>query len=285
MKIKYYLKRMIPDKIYLKFRFKRVMNKKLDLRNPQTFNEKLQWLKLYDRQKVYTTMVDKYQAKKYVEEIIGEKYIIPTLGVYDKFEDINFDDLPNKFVIKCTHDSGGTIICKNKNELNIKTIGKKINESLKRNFFWEYREWPYKNVKPKIIIEKFMQNENDESLNDYKIFCFNGKPYMILVCSNRVENHKDTDFFDCNWNKINLSRKNSKNSKQKISKPNNLEEMLNLARLLSKNTIFLRVDLYDINNKVYFGELTFYPSSGFEGFEPDNWDRKLGDMLILPKKN
>ncbi len=272
----------IEDKLYLKLLYKKIFKKELNLENPQTFNEKLQWLKLYDRNDLYTIMVDKYEAKKYVANLIGKQYIIPTLGIYDNFDNIDFKNLPEQFVLKCTHDSGSTIVCKDKKKFNVVKARNKINKSLKRNFYYEFREWPYKNVSPKIIIEKYIQNNNqNEELNDYKIFCFNGKPYMILVCSNRKGKQKNTDFFDIEWNKMEFTRENFENNKENIKKPQNLEEMLEISKKLSRNTIFLRVDLYEICGKVYFGELTFYPSSGFEGFKPELWDKKLGDMIQL----
>lgn len=270
----------IKDKNYLQVIFKRNMGYSLDLNNPRTFNEKLQWLKLYDRKKVYTTMVDKYDVKKYVSNIISSKYIIPTLGIYNKFSEIDFKKLPVRFVIKCTHDSGTIIICKDKQNLN-KTIAKiKFSLLLNRNFYYRFREWPYKNVKPKIIVEKYM----GDNLNDYKIFCFNGVPKYILVCSNRNGGFKNTDFYDVNWNLMPFTREKHKNNPNGIPKPKNLKEMLDIAQKLAKDIPFVRVDLYDIKNKIYFGEMTFYPSAGFEGFSPKEWDKKLGDMIKLPKK-
>lgn len=226
-------------------------------------------------------MVDKYEAKEYVKNIIGEKYIIPTIAVYDNFDNIDFNILPNKFVIKSTHDCGGIIICEDKNKLDIDYSRKKICKSLKRNYYYTNREWPYKNVKPKIIIEKYMKNENNKGLDDYKIFCFNGNPYCILVCSNRNGNFKNTDFYDINWNLLPFTRELHENNPKKNKEPKNLKEMLEIAKKLSKNIPFVRVDLYEINGKVYFGELTFYPSAGFESFKPASWDYKLGEMLDL----
>lgn len=279
------IKKNIPDKIFLEYQFYKRMKRKLNLKNPKTFNEKLQWLKLYDRKPEYTKMVDKYEAKEYVTNIIGKEYIIPTLGIYNKFEDINFERLPNQFVLKCTHDSGGLIICKDKTKLEINEAKNKINESLKKNYYYSGREWPYKNVKPRIIAEKYMSNELDEELKDYKFFCFNGIVQTILVCSNRNGNFKNTNFYDINWKLQPFTREKHKNSSKQIKKPKNLDEMLKIAEKLSKDIPFVRVDLYEINGKTYFGELTFYPSSGFEGFEPEEYDKKLGDMLKLPTKN
>lgn len=274
----------LKEKMFLKMKYKSVFNKKLDLKNPKTFNEKLQWLKLYDRKDIYATMVDKYEAKKYVADIIGEEYIIPTLGVYDKFEDIDFEKLPNQFVLKCTHDSGSSIVCQDKNSLDWKATKKKVNEKLKRNFYYNFREWPYKNVKPRIIIEKYMKEENKNELLDYKFMCFNGKVELIFVCSDR--NTKDelkVDFFDLKWKKMPF-RRHYPNSKQNIKRPSQLKEMIKLAEKLAKNITFIRVDFYEINGNVYFGELTFYPGAGFEEFEPEEWDKKLGDMIQLSKK-
>lgn len=274
----------LDDKTFLKYRYYYTFKKKLNLENPRTFNEKLQWLKLYDRNPEYTKMVDKYEAKKYVANIIGEEYIIPTLGIYDKFEDVNFSKLPNQFVLKCTHDSGGLIICKDKSELDLKDAKKKINKFLRKNYYYEGREWPYKNVKPRIIIEKFMQDENKQELKDYKLMCFNGKVKCIFVCSNRdTEIGLNIDIFDTNWNKMLFGRINHPNSKIPIAKPYNLDKMIMLAEKLSKDISFIRVDFYEINGKIYFGELTFYPAAGFEKFEPEEYDKILGDILELPK--
>ena len=275
----------IPDEKYITIKYKLEMNQKLNLKEPKTFNEKLQWLKLYDRNPEYTKMVDKYEAKKYVADIIGQEYIIPTLGVWDKFEDIEFDKLPKQFVLKPTHTSGNVFICKDKEKINYKQLRKMINKWLKRDYYLVHREWPYKNIKPKIIAEQYMVDDSGMKLKDYKFFCFNGIAQTILVCSNRNGSFKNTNFYDINWNLQPFTREKHKNSNEQIKKPKNLDEMITVAEKLSKDIPFVRVDLYEINGKVYFGELTFYPSSGFEGFEPEEWDKKLGDMLELPTKN
>lgn len=276
------LLKLLPDYIFLQIKYRYKFNKKLDLKKPQTFNEKLQWLKLYDRNPEYTKMVDKYEAKKYVANIIGEEYIIPTLGVYDKFEDINFATLPNQFVIKCTHDSGGLIICKDKTKLNIKEARKKINKSLKRNYFYTGREWPYKNVKPRIIAEQYMVDESGTELKDYKFFCFNGEPKLLFVAKDRPYATK-FNYYDMDFKKLPF-KQHYKNFNDYIEKPKGFEKMIELSRKLSKDIPHVRVDFYDINGKVYFGELTFYHFSGFEKFEPNEWDKKLGDMLELPRE-
>lgn len=274
----------VSDKFYVKCSYKEKFDKKLNLKNPQTFNEKLQWLKLYDRKPEYTKMVDKYEAKKYVSDIIGEEYIIPTLGIYDSFDEINFNELPNKFVMKCTHDSGSTIICKNKNEFNIKKAKKKINRALKKNYYYMAKEWPYKKVKPRIIIEQYMVDESGTELKDYKIFNFDGISKIIQVDFGRFKEHK-RNFYDVNWNYIEeLSIQYPNDSNIIIKKPQNLEIMLDFAKKLSKNIPYLRTDFYSINEKIYFGELTFYHGAGFEKINPEEWDYKLGEMLVLPKK-
>lgn len=280
---KYGIIRM-SDKKFLETLYEKTFCKKLDLINPKTFNEKLQWLKLYDRKDQYSKMVDKYEVKEYVASIIGDEYIIPTLGIYEKFDDINFEELPNQFVIKCTHDSGGLAICKDKSTFDIERAKKIINKSLKNNYFYCGREWPYKNVKPRIIIEKYMSN-NGEDLEDYKIHNFNGIPKIILVCKDRYKKSGLTeDFFDTNWKHLEIKREKHGNSAEKIDKPNKLYEMLNLSEKIAKEIPFVRTDFYTINNKVYFGEITFYPASGFGKFYDEKWDYELGDMISLPKK-
>ena len=273
------LKHYIPDSIYLKIIFKKIMHKSLNLDNPQTFNEKLQWLKLYDRKPEYTTMVDKYAVKKYVADIIGEEYIIPTLGVWNHFDEIDFDKLPNQFVLKCTHDSGGLVICKDKAILDKVAAKKKLETSLKNNYYWGGREWPYKNVKPRIIAEKYMADD----LCDYKLFCFDGVPRLTLVCSERfTKDGLKEDFYDEAWNHLNLQRPAHGNVLLPIARPKQYELMKELAAKLSEKIPFVRIDFYEIHNNVYFGEITFYPASGFEGFKPEEWDLKLGEWIQLP---
>ena len=277
------LRNNFPDETYLKIKYRSAFGEKLDLKNPETFNEKLQWLKLYDRKPIYSTMVDKYEVKKYVASIIGEEYIIPTLGVWNRFEDINFDDLPNQFVLKCTHDSGGVVICKDKSILDIDAARKKINKSLRTNYYLRSKEWPYKNVRPRIIAEQYMEDTLEQELSDYKIHSFNGVPKVILVCKDRFSDLGLTeDFFDQNWTHLEVCRKKHPNSSEEIKRPKELDKMLGLAETLSRDVPFLRSDFYTIDDKVYFGELTFFPASGFEGFKPEKFDKELGDWLVLP---
>lgn len=273
----------MADETYLKMLYWCYMGKKLNLRQPKTFNEKLQWLKIYYRKHEYSQMVDKYEAKKHVANIIGNQYIIPTLGVWDHFEDINFNELPHQFVLKCTHDSGGLVICRDKSQLDINAARKKINKSLKRNFYNIGREWPYKNVKPRIIAEKYMVDESGEELKDYKIMCFHGEPKCSFVCSNRNISKLCVNFFDLKWDNLPFKRHYPRNINE-IKKPVSYEKMLELAKQLSKSLTFARIDFYEVYEKIYFGEITFFPGNGMEEFTPEEWDYKLGSWIELPER-
>ncbi len=274
----------LSDEKFIKVVYKFRMGKKINLNNPETFNEKLQWLKLYDRNPKYTKMVDKYEAKQYVSSIIGEEYIIPTIGVYNNFEDINFEKFPKQFVMKCTHDSGGLVICKNKSSFNVNNAKTKINKSLKRNYYYSGREWAYKNINPRIIVEPYLENKKGKGLIDYKFFCFNGEPKYLYV-SEGLENHSTASisFLDMNYNRTNFKRKDYKEFEILPPKPKKFDEMKQLAKTLSKDSSFLRVDFYEVNDRIYFSELTFYPCSGFIPFDPEKYDKIIGDMLILPE--
>lgn len=284
------LKKMILDKLndelFLKLLFKKVMKYNLDLNKPKTFNEKLQWLKLYDRKDIYTTMVDKYEAKKFVSNLIGEEYIIPTLGLYNSFDEIDFEQLPNKFVIKCTHDSGGLVIVRDKSKLDIINAKKKIEESLKRNFYYNNREWPYKNVKPRIIAEKYIEDTKQKDLRDYKFFCFDGEP-KIMYLSEGLENHETAgiSFYDMDFNLTDCKRSDYRTIAYTPDKPKNFEKMKELASILSKDIPHLRVDFYEIDGKILFGELTFTTCAGFVPFEDKKWDKILGGYINLDKVN
>lgn len=275
---------VLSDERYLKLMYKVKKGKRLNLKNPITFNEKLQWLKLYDRKNVYTTMVDKYEAKSLISNIIGEEYIIPTLGIWDKFEDIDFSKLPKEFVLKCTHDSGGVIICKDKDMLDIAEAKSKLEKSLKKNYFWYGREWPYKNVQPRIIAEKFLcesgKKTDDNAITDYKFFCFNGIPKIMYIAKDRAQN-PCTDFFDMEFNHLDIRMKDPNASVTPI-KPKQFDEMRLLAATLSKGLPHLRVDFYLINERIYVGELTFYHNSGFGNVSPEDWENRLGKWIELP---
>lgn len=271
----------MADKPYLKLVYFAHFGKKLDLENPRTFNEKLQWLKLYDRKPEYTRMVDKYETKQYVAEKIGEEYIIPTLGVWECFDDIDFDGLPDQFVLKCTHDSGGLVIVRNKAELDKEAAKSIIEKSLKKNYYYSGREWPYKNVKPRILAEVFMGN----AMRDYKFYCFHGEPRMLYI-SEGLEDHKTAriSFLTLDWQFSEFKRTDYRAFDQLPQKPENFEEMLELARTLSSGMHFLRVDLYSIENHIYFSEVTFTPCSGLMPFEPEEWDTYMGEWLSLAGK-
>lgn len=276
--------RLKYDEIYLKILYKNRLRKKLNLQSPKTYNEKIQWLKLYNRKKEYISMVDKYKVKEYVANKLGKEYIIPTIGVWENFDDINFEDLPNQFVLKCTHDSGGIVICKDKNKLDIKSIRKKINHSLKRKYYKNTREWPYKGVKPRIIAEPYMVDENEKELKDYKFFTFNGKVKAMFIATDRnAETETCFDFFDKNFNHLPFENGHP-NAKKKIYKPENFEYMIKLAEELSKDLIHARIDFYNINGKIYFGEITFFHWSGLKKFVPEEWDYKFGEWINLPKE-
>ena len=275
---------LIPTRTYGLILFKKHLGYKLNLKHPTSFNEKLQWLKLHDRKPLYTQMADKCEAKKYVASIIGEEYIIPTLGVYDSFDAIDFSTLPQRFVMKCTHDSGGLVICKDKDYLDINGAREKINKSLQTNFYWIGREWPYKDITPRIIIEKYM-DDNGKELEDYKLHCFNGRVKMILVCRDRYKSSGLTeDFFTENWEHMDIHREEHPNAEEAIKAPEKLREMISLAEKLSTDIPFVRVDFYSIQGQVFFGEMTFFPASGLEGFYPEKYDRILGDWIELPPK-
>lgn len=270
------------DEKFLKKLFKVRMGKELNLENPTTFSEKLQWLKIHNRHPQQTIMVDKVWAKEYVAKIIGEQYIIPTLAVYDKPENIDFDALPNQFVLKCTHDSGGIVICKDKSKLNYKEVRNKFKKWLKTNYYYQNREWPYKDVKPRIIAELYMEDESNEELKDFKIFCFNGVPKYCQVIAGR-KSMMTIDFYDKNWVHQDFHEPRIYPFSLTGHKaPLNYDTMLDLATKLSDGQPFLRVDFYEINGKLFWGELTFYPTSGMGGFSPDEWDYKFGSWITLP---
>lgn len=275
----------LGDKRFIEKKYELHLNKRLNTDNVSTFNEKLQWLKLYERKPEYTTMVDKYKVREYISKKIGEEYLIPLLGVWDNPDEIDFNALPNKFVLKCNHNSGlGMCICKDKSNLDVDKVKRELRRGLKQDYYLTGREWPYKNVQRKIIAEQFMKSDKG-GLTDYKVHCFNGVPKIVLVCKDRFTKTGLTeDFFDVEWNHLDLKRPKQNNSSTAIAKPNELDEILKLSAKLSKNIPFLRTDFYIIEGKVYFSELTFYPTSGFEKFEPEKWDEILGKWLVLPDK-
>ncbi|HFI0796648.1 TPA: ATP-grasp fold amidoligase family protein, partial [Streptococcus suis] len=258
----------------------------LNYSNPKSFNEKLQWLKLYDKNEEYTDLVDKFEVKKIVSEIIGDEYIIPTLGIWNNFNEIDFNKLPSKFVLKCTHDSGGIIICRDKKTFDIKKARKIINRSLRNNFFYSGREFPYKNVKPRIIAEKYMEDYSQKSLVDYKFYCFDGIPKFLYV-SQGLEDHSTAriSFLNLDWSFAPFYRSDYNHFESLPKKPKNFDKMISLAKKLSANRIFVRVDLYEINNQVYFSELTFTPGSGWMAFQDYQQDLEMGKLLHLNEED
>ena len=271
------------DEIAVRIGYFLSMHKMLNLEHPKTYNEKLQWLKLHDKRDVYTKMVDKVLAKDYVHEVLGDGYTFKTLGVWERFDDIDFDKLPNQFVLKCTHDSGGLIICKDKSKLNIERARKKINKCLKKNYFFATREYPYRNVVPRIIAEEYMVDESGTELKDYKFFCFDGVPKMLFVATDRAIDTR-FDFYDSDFNHLPFTQGHPWAEKE-IKKPEHFDEMLNLAARLSTGIPHVRVDLYNINGKIYFGEMTFFHYSGTMPIHPEEWDYKIGEWLKLPDDN
>lgn len=293
--IKDLLRRMshiLPDSVYIGFRYKMKLGKFPHLKKPRTFNEKMQWLKIHDRKELYTRLVDKYEAKKFIEKVMGKEYVIKTLGVWDKFEDIDFDKLPNKFVLKCTHDSGGGIICRDKTNLDMEAAEQKLNKSLADNYYWGEREWPYKNVVPRILAEEYMDDYEEGSenygkgLTDYKFFTFNKVPKMLYV-SRGLEDHATAQisFFDLKGRKLPFKRKDYKGIEGNIKMPETMPEMIKIVKRLAEivDAPFLRVDLYEIRGKIYFSEFTFFPCGGMIPFEPEKWDRVLGDWIRIDR--
>lgn len=288
MSIKRYISNRIPDKQYLKLRYKRTFGKKLNLDNPQTFNEKLQWLKLYDRRPEYTIMVDKYAVKKYVADKIGEEYIIPTLGVWDNPDDIDFDALPNRFVLKCNHNSGlGMCICKDKSKLDIEKVRSELRRGLMQDYYLTSREWPYKNVSRKIIAEEYIEDKGKAVPEDYKVYCINGKPLYIVVFHNRFNDSEELSetVYNTSWQPQHISLdEHFKVSDIVEPVPKCLDKMLEFAEMLSTNMSQSRIDFYVVNNRLYFGEITLYTASGFQKMIPESLDYELGKLIKLPDK-
>lgn len=241
----------------------------------------MQWLKLHDQRPEYTMMVDKYAVKEYIANILGKEYVFETLGVWNDFDDIDFFQLPNQFVLKCTHDSGGLIICRDKAKLDMSAARNRIKHCMRKNYYYASREYPYRDVPHRIIAEPLMVDESGVELKDYKIFCFNGTPKMIEVDFGRFSEHQ-RNIYDTNWMLMDLELKYPRNPSLEIDRPAHLDEMLEIAGRLSQDIPHVRVDLYYINGKIYFGELTFFHGSGYESFRPEKWNEKAGEWLGLP---
>lgn len=276
---------ILPDKWFLFLRFRNEVGYWPHLNHPRTFNEKLQWLKLHDIHPEYTQMVDKIEAKKYVaSKLGGGKYIIPTLGIWNYVDEIEWDKLPQKFVIKVSSDSGGIVVCKDKQKLDICAAKKVLSYGWGRDCSVRNKEYPYRYITPRIIAEEYKEDESGYELKDYKIFCFNGEPKLLFVATDRQMDSEETkfDFYDLQWNHLPF-KNGHPNSKRLLEKPKNFEQMLDIARKLSAGIPHVRIDLYNCNGNIYFGEMTFFHNSGMVPFEPLEWDFKLGGLLKLPK--
>lgn len=277
--------RLLPDSLYIRILYKKNVGHWPNLSCPRLFTEKIQWLKMYNRRPEYAVMVDKHLVKDYVAAIIGKEYIIPTLAVWQSVDEIDLSVLPNQFVLKWNHDSGSIVICKNKEDFNLEKAKAKLANGQRKNGFWYGREWPYKNVKPVIIAEQFMEDKKVAGdLADYKFFCFNGTPYYCQVIRDR-RTKETIDFYDMDWNHMPFVGLNPlcKNGAVPVEKPILLEQMKEICCALAQKSPFTRIDLYLINSKIYFGEITFFPASGFGKFSPKEWDEKLGILLDLEK--
>lgn len=279
------INRIFSDETYLKMIYRLYFNQKLDLNNPKRFTEKIQWLKLYNKSQLCTTLADKYAVKKYISDLLGERYVIPLIGVYDRFDDIDFEKLPQQFVLKTTHDSGGPIICKNKTKFDIQPARKKLSSRLKTNYYYKGREHPYKNIPPRIIAEEYMEDEYGE-LRDYKFFCFNGVVKLFKIDSGRYTHHQ-ANYYNTQKEYLPFGESHflfaPPQSGEQIF-PDNFDEMIQMAETIAAKFPFVRVDFYNVKGKIYFGEVTFHPAGGLDKFVPDEWDFHLGDMLVLPNQ-
>lgn len=272
-----------PDKAFQKWDYKIHSGKKLSFRNPKTFNEKLQWLKYYYRNPKLTRLVDKYEVRKYIAERFGEENLTKCYGVYDTWEEIDFSKLPNQFVVKCTHDSGSVYICKDKSQFDYKKCKSIITTGLKRNQFYLSREWPYKNVKPRIMIEEYLYDDNIGELIDYKFLCFDGVVRRVFAISDRQKKKGGPyeDFFDLSWNSLPIKHTYD-NSQYPPAKPISFDRMMECATVLSKGLPHVRVDFFEANGKMYFGEMTLFDSGGRKPFEPESVDLEMGEWITLP---
>lgn len=280
-----YALKFLPDKIYLNVFYFSTTGKFINFKNPKGFNEKQQWLKVNDRKPEYTKLVDKLAVREHIGTVLGEEYLFPLLGKWESFDDIDFSELPNQFVLKCNHDSGSTKVIKDKSSLTkeqLDEMRKFYVKRLKQDFFYAGREYPYKGIKPYIIAEQLMVDENnpEKSIEDYKFFCFNGEPKVMFVVTDRNEDCR-FDYFDMDYNHLDIIRRGHPNSDKPVKKPETFEQMKEIATKLSQGKKFVRIDLYEINGKIYFGEYTFFTGGGFQLFSPPKWERKLGDWLDI----
>jgi hypothetical protein len=274
----------MPDKLFLSALWRAHFRRVFPWNNPRSFNEKLQWLKANDHNPMYPKLVDKFAVRKYIADAIGEEYLIPLVGgPWNCFDEIDFSSLPERFVLKTTHDSGGVVICRGKHDFDMQCAREKLEKSLKRNYYWGGREWPYRDIQPRIIAEAYMESASGGDLLDYKFMMFGGTFRSVFVCSNRfAEGELNVTFFDPDWNRMPFERYYHADP-QELKKPACYDEMIRIARRLSEHLPFVRVDLYEISGRVYCGELTLYPGSGLEAFQPEEWDYTLGEWLDLKR--
>lgn len=274
------MEKVLPDRMYLKMLFMLKVGCKLNLKTPKTFNEKLSWIKLYDRQPLYTRLADKYMVKQYVAERIGGRYVVDNYLVADSWDEIDFDKLPNQFVLKCTHDSGGAFVCRDKQQFDFERVRQEMTANLQCNYFYPGREWPYKNIKPRIIADRYLDDHTGNELRDYKFWCFNGKPtymYCTIKGANIFEN-----FYDMQFRPVMIDHGFPRHQPE-FERPKNFELMKELATKLSEDIPFVRVDFFDVDENVYFGEFTFYDWGGLRPFGGD-WDLRLGELIQLPQR-
>lgn len=275
--------RFLPDKSFIQLYYFVRFHHKCDFINPRTYNEKLQWLKLNNRDPLYTKLVDKFEVKEWVASRIGAEYVVPTIGVWDTFDDIDFNDLPNRFVLKCTHDSEGLVIVQDKSTFDVCEAQKIIESAMAYNFYYIGREWPYYNVRPRIIAEPYLEDKKFGELRDYKFFCFGGEPKCMFVATGRSAGNTKFDYYDLEFRHLDI-KQHYLNSDVPIEKPDTYSKMIELSKILSKNMPHVRIDFYEVDGRLYFGECTFYHFSGFMPFEPTTWDVTFGNWLNLPNK-
>ena len=276
------LSTILSDRNYIRALYKHRFGKSINLDSPKTFNEKLNWLKLYGRNPRYTMMADKYEVKKIVADLIGEEYVVPCYGVWNTIDEIDFDKLPNQFVVKATHDSSGALVCRDKSTFDVDAAKKHYHDIMKRNWFYQLREWVYKDIKPRMIVDKFLDDHSGHELRDYKFMCFNGEP-KVMYCTNKAKDVYE-NFYDMDFNILDIDHGFRRHIPE-FTKPDNFELMKELAGKLSAGIPFVRVDFFDVDNHVYFGEFTFYDWAGMKPFRDDKWEEILGSWITLPTDN
>ena len=272
----------MDDEKYLKKMYKSKFKLDLDLEHPKAYTAKLQWLKIHDRKDLYTILADKAAVRDYIKDKLGEEYLVPVFAIYNSVDEIDWDALPERFVLKCTHGSGCNIICTDKGSLDVEKAKKKLSEWMKHSWFWFGREWTYKNITPRIICEHYIESSQGETPNDYKFLCFNGEPGLMQLHMNRYKSNYTMDYYDMDWNKTDITKRGTAISAEKAQKPQNFEKMKELAGFLAKDTYFSRIDFYNLDGKIYFGEITFFPTSGLSPFDNYEDDLMMGNLIHLP---